>query len=171
MTKQLTDEQRALAEENIGLAHHMAHKLKKRTPLDFEDILLICYEQLVESAKRFEYREGGIQFSTYTCMNMQNRVFSEARRKYRPTESIEEMGYKIEPHYPPIEEIVCCKIAIRQALQNFKGSQREKAVAIKFVQNPDLTQKELGELTGTSQVLASRAIAKLRAQLQEEMTG
>lgn len=168
--KKLTPEQRQIVEDNINLAYYMANKLFKQTPIEYDDVLSICFESLVRDALIFSSNVKRIQFSTFACNGMKCRVFNEVTRKYShpSTERLEQIKNNADFKYQ-IEDVIDKKMAIQLTLQFFKGSQREKAVAITFVHNPNLTQMEIAQKTGVCQKTVRNGITALRKQLHERM--
>jgi len=165
----LTPEQKQMVEENIHYAYYMAGRLCKTTPLEYEDILSICFKSLVRDAN-FDSSKSNVKLSTYVCTNMEHRVYNEVKRKYKPAESLELVGHGIGVEYC-IDDVLDKRKAIQLTLQFFDGSQREKAAVITFVRNPHLTQMEIADKAGVCQKTVSTGIARLRKQLQEKLAG
>lgn len=161
---QLTPEQKQLAEQHIHLAGYIARQFSCRTPLDYDELFSICSEGLCHAAVAYNPLKG--QFSTIACIVMKRFVFNQLRssRQEIPYENIGNYSPAVDTF--PSAEVIDMQMAIPHVLRNFKGTQREKAVAITLVRNPDLTQVEIANRTGVSQKTVSTAINNFRKQLQ-----
>jgi RNA polymerase sigma factor (sigma-70 family) len=179
--------------DHLKLAQKMAWKYKGITDLEFEDVLSICYLAMVKAAEKYD-PEKGYAWSTYASKAMYFAILNERdrRKSVQNTISLESLGridsggkqQSWESFIPNltvertedsiIDKIMMENIADRlprtvEALRNFKGGQREKAAAIMFIRNPHLTQQQIAEKIGISQVSVSRGIAKIKRQLQEQL--
>ena len=164
----LTDEQRQMVEDNIGLASFIAKKYINRTPLDYEELFSICCEALCKAAMTYD-PSSKWKFSTIACNTMKGHISNRLRDDKHLSDSyLEDINYRHPASVmPPIEEMVDMQNTIIKCLRKFRGSQREKAVVITFTRNPYLLQSEIASLAGVSQKTASTAIKRFREQLQE----
>lgn len=164
----LTDEQRQMVEDNIGLAGFIAKRYVNRTPFDYDELFSMCCEALCKAAIIYDSK-GKWKFSTIACNTMKGRISNRLQDdKHLNEYFLEDMNYHSPVTYmPPVEEMVDMQNAIPNVLRRFKGSQREKAAAITFVHNPHLIQVEIAEKAGVSQKTVSTAIKRFREQLQE----
>ena len=177
----------------LKLAQKMAWKYRGITDLEFEDVLSICYLAMVKAARMFD-PDKGYAWSTYAAKAMYFAILNERdrRKSVQNTVSLESLGYvdsggkrqSWESFIPDLtaentEEYIIDKIMMdnlaaslprtTEALRNFKGGQREKAAVIMYVLNPHLSQQQIADKTGTSQVTVSRGIARIKKQLQEQL--
>ena len=170
----LTPEQSQMVEENMGLAYHMAGKLTPKSPIDHDEIVSICLLALVKAALSYDPTKG-FAFTTYAANKMQWDTYKETHPKKPKLESmylddiLSEDGQShwqdFIPGKSPENEIVC-EIATEQikdyVYANLKPSHR--GIFLAHYQNPELTQKEVGELTGHKQGAVCRIYKKLLKQ-------
>lgn len=71
--KRLTPEQQELVEKHAYLAHIIAHKVKKKYPLTYDEIHSACLRGLCEAAMSFKPKKG-IKFRTYANYRMRGAV-------------------------------------------------------------------------------------------------
>ena len=169
----LTPEQSQMVEDNILLATSMTWKYVYRTPYDFDELYSICCEAMVKAATTFS-PDKKVKFTTYAYMAIKNTILHRLRddKHYKHEYHIEDIFRRPTfANMPPVEDIIDRQRLIQKTVQTFQGTEREKAAVITFVRNPYLYQEEIAALVGTSQKTVSTAIAKLRRQLQEKMTG
>lgn len=163
----LTPEQKQMVEDNIKLATYMTKRYVNRIPLEYSELFSICSEALCKAAVSYDPQRKW-KFSTIACMTMK-RGISDRLQNDRHINDIylEDMDYNPITVMPPVEEIVDMQNAISMTLRLFRGSRREKAVAITFVRDPYLSQCEIAEKTGVAQKTVSTAIKSFKQQLQE----
>ena len=179
--------------DHLKLAQKMAWKYKGITDLEFGDVLSICYLAMVKAARTFDPNKG-YAWSTYASKAMYFAILNERdrRKSVKNVISLESLSHidsggkqqSWESFVPDLtientEDSIVDKIMMEslaaslprttEALRNFKGGQREKAAVIMYVLNPHLTQQQIADMTGTSQVTVSRGIAKIKKQLQEQL--
>ena len=176
----LTPEQQQMVEDNMGLAYRMASRIFHKSPLDFDDILSICLLTLVKVVPRYDPTKG-FTFSTFAASNMKWEAHKEAHPKKPRVESLyledvisEDGKSKWEQFVAgesPENEIVC-EIATEQIKDNIckKLPPMHRDIFLARYQNPELTQKEVAELAGCSQVNVSRVYRELREKLMNVAT-
>ena len=171
----LTPEQKQMVEKNMGLAYHMAGKLLHKSSLDHDEILSICLLALVKAVLKFDPTKG-FAFTTYAANKMQWDTYKETHPKKPKLESmylddiLSEDGHShwqdFIPGKSPENEIVC-EIATEQikdyVYANLKPKHRD--IFLVHYQNPELSQKEVGDIMGCSQVQVGRVYGKVRKQL------
>lgn len=166
----MTSEQRKLAEENIYLAHYITHRYHKPYNIEFAELLSICYESLCLAA--CSYNSDKAKFSTYACAVMKNNMYTYMNKRKNHVNIDEVIGFLHEPS--PSDIIIKTTDVYNAALKtlrNFKGTQREKAIAINFIRNPFQTQAEMAIKVGVCSKTASTALSKFRKQMKETMQG
>jgi len=177
----LTDEQRALAEENFDLVFATARHYARFTPFEYEDLVSLFSEVLVTAAQTFDHTKK-TKFKTYASHAMKYRLINLYKKRPKTTAvSFEELTQQFDTvtpwekytanNYSSIEDIVIRKLTILKVLRNFKGTQRQKAAAIMLVRNPYLPNVKIASLTGMSPSSVNIAVKEFRKQLKAEMTG
>lgn len=167
----LTDEQRQLIEDNMGIAYYMAHKYKYNEVLDFQELLSVAFENLALAALNYQSIRGA-QFHTYAFRFIKYKILNEIYKR-REQYVVQQVLFH---SFIDISDIINNDLSpeaenklqlITESLREFNGSQREKAAVITFVRNPYLTQAEIARKTGVCQKTVSTAIKNFRQQLQE----
>ena len=177
----LTSEQRQKVEDNIGLALQTAGRLKSKSPLEFDNLLSVCYLALIKAVQRYDPTKG-IAFSTYTVNTMQWDALREANprkpqikalyfEELLPDESNTNWREMIPSREPSLEDIVTCDVFIEQMREKVikmpMMPKAKKALEIHFTY-PELTQKEVADIAGCSQVMVSRALKLLAERCSKE---
>lgn len=172
----MTDEQAELAEANINLAYFMAQKLINHTPLEYEDTISTCFVGLCKAAMTFDPNKG-IKFTTYATKIMQNQVFMANRTHKKSIQALhledllQEEGLDWEAYVSSdqrlIDDYVTSGMVIESALKRIlpKLSPKEKQVVALLFDNPELTQVQIGEIMGVSQVSAYRIKKRVRDRI------
>jgi RNA polymerase sigma factor (sigma-70 family) len=172
----LTPEQSQMVEDNMGLIWHTAKQInKKNYPLEFDEIVNICYIALVRCVQKFDPSKG-FTISTYAVKTMQWSVYKEVHPKKPRVESLyledvisDDGKSKWEQFMAgesPENEIVC-EVA-KEQIKDYvyaKLKPNHRDIFLIHYQNPELTQKEVGELAGCSQVNVSRVYRGIQKQL------
>lgn len=177
----LTAEQCQMAEDNIGLAYGTAWKMVTKSPLEFDDILSICFLGLIKAVQKFDPSKG-FAFSTYAVSTMRWMAFKEANpRKPQIKASYFEDLFSAEYESSwenmiaddtSLEDDITDSILIgqiREKINHMKMSPKSKEVLQIYFDNPDLTQEEVAKIAGCTQVTVSRTYKKLAEQYQAEM--
>ena len=176
----LTAEQRQKVEDNIGLAYKTAGRLKSKNPLEFDDLLSVCFLGLIKAVQKFDPSKG-FAFSTYAVTTMRWMVHKEANpRKPQIKASYFEDLIPIEwesswenmiADDSSLEDDLIDSIFIgqvREKINHMKMSPKSKEVLQVYFDNPELTQEEVAKIAGCTQVTVSRAYAKLAKQCRAE---
>lgn len=178
---QLTTEQKQMVEDNIGLAYSTALKMVAKSPLEYDDILSICFLGLIKAVQKFDPSKG-FAFSTYAVPVMRWMVHKEANpRKPQikasylegliPTEW-ESSWENIIADDSSLEDDLTNNIfidQIREKINHMKLSTKSKEVLQVYFDNPELTQREVAKIVGCTQVTVSRTYKKLAEQYQSEI--
>ena len=177
----LTSEQRQKVEDNIGLALQTAGRLKSKNPLEFDDLLSVCYLALIKAVQGYDPSKG-FAFSTYAVRTMQWYALREANppkpqiktlylEELLPDESNTDWREMIPSNEPSLEDIVTCEVFIEQIREKIikmpMMPKAKKALEIHFTY-PELTQKEVADIAGCSQVMVSRALKLLAERCSKE---
>ncbi len=178
---QLTTEQKQMVEDNIGLAYSTALRMVAKSPLEYDDILSICFLGLIKAVQKFDPSKG-FAFSTYAVPVMRWMVHKEANpRKPQikasylegliPTEW-ESSWENIIADDSSLEDDLTNNIfidQIREKINHMKMSPKSKEVLQVYFDNPELAQEEVAQIAGCTQVTVSRTYKKLAEQCQAEM--
>ncbi len=177
----LTPEQKQMVEDNIRLAYKTARKMAPRSPLEYDDILSVCFLGLIKSVQKFDPSKG-FAFSTYAVNTMQWMVFKEANpRKPQIKASYFEDLILIEwesswenmiADDSSLEDDLIDSIFIgqmREKINHMKMSPKSKEVLQVYFDNPELTQEEVAKIADCAQVTVSRTYKKLAEQCQAKI--
>ena len=177
----LTPEQRQMVEDNIGLAYSTALKMVTRSPLEYDDILSVCFLGLIKAVQKFDPSKG-FAFSTYAVPVMRWMVHKEANpRKPQIKASYfedlipaewESSWENMIADDSSLEDDITDSILIgqvREKINHMKMSPKSKEVLQVYFDNPELTQKEVAKIAGCAQVTVSRTYKKLAEQCQAEI--
>lgn len=176
MGRQMTNEEKALVEDNIALATYIANKWYVSCGIDMDEAVSICRYGMVKAAMAFN-ADRGCKFSTFASKVMNNEVLSELRRRRREVISVsmeEEIpGTKgvtigdaiscVDDGFGYYETVECIKTCVE------KLSQKEKHTIQTLLDNPNMTQNECASIIGVSQPMYSRRLAKIKRKLMEDI--
>ena len=155
----LTPEQSQMVENNIKLAYHEAWKLVHKFPLDFEEILSICFITLCESVQKFDPSKG-FKFSTYATKVMYYRVLATVNPQVPQIKCLylEELlpledGQTWEDLLGTydIEDEIVCEIAAKQIiaqLDKIKINEKYREIMKLHFYRPELMQDEIAGIVG-----------------------
>lgn len=166
----LTDEQRQMVIDNLVLAQKMAWRMRNHTYLEFDDLHSVCYEGLCIAAQKF-HPDAGCEFPTFAFGVMQNTVRSEnkiIRRRQKLNASYLADNDDAPAAIDISKDIECMEI-VKGELRHFQGTQREKAAAILFVRNPEMSQSEIADKAGISPKTVYTAIKNFRQQIRQAL--
>lgn len=174
----LTPEQKQMVEDNIGLAYGTAWKMAPRSPLEYDDILSVCFLGLIKAVQKFDPSKG-FAFSTYAVNTMRWMVHKEANpRKPQIKASYfedlipaeyESSWENIIADNSSLEDDIIDSIFIgqmREKINHMKMSPKSKEALQVYFDNPELTQEEVAQIAGCTQVTVSRTYKKLAEQCQ-----
>lgn len=179
--ERLTDEQRTLVEENIGLARRVAWKYKAscaRYGMDWDDVFSIACLGLMKAARSFDPAKG--KRGTYLTYGCETEVLMELRRCRDTAHSAfaavslqdpcgrnpggKELTYAdvLEAEGPGIDEEVigrCTEAQVLAALDRRTTSTQKRVLRMHMQGMP---QRQIGGAFGHGQVWAYRQIAACR---------
>lgn len=186
--ERLTDEQRMLVEENIGLARKAAWKYKAscaRYGMDWDDAFSIACLGLVRAARSVDPAKG--KPSTYLFYGCETELLMELRRRRSTAHSAfetvslqepcgrnpdgNEITYAdvLEAEGPGVDEAAIgrCTEARMLAVLERKATPTQKRILWMHMQG--MPQWQIGEFFGHGQVWACRQLAACRKIVMEEM--
>ena len=176
----LTPEQKQMVEDNIRLAYKTAHKTATRSPLEYDDILSVCFLGLIKAVQKFDPSKG-FAFSSYAVPVMRWMVHQEANpRKPQIKASYLEELFPAEDESSwenviaddsSLEDDLIDSIFIgqvREKINHMKLSPKSKEVLQVYFDDPELTQEEVAKIAGCTQVTVSRTYKKLAEQCRAE---
>lgn len=186
--ERLTDAQRTLVEENIGLAKRIAwkyHAVCAPYGMDWNDVFSIACLGLMRAARSFDPEKS--RPATYLTFGCETEVLMELRRHRRVarsafmTVSLQEIcGYDRQGHEMHIEDTLksdaptpedaavdACVEELVQLMLAHKATPKQKRVL--FLRMNGLSQKEIAQTLGCSQAWVSRILSKLRRYVTKEL--
>jgi len=134
------------------------------------DLHSVCCEGLCIAAQEFRPGEG-CEFPTFAFGVMQNTVRSEnknIRRRQRLNVSYIADSEDAPTNRKISKDVECMEI-VKGELRHFQGTQREKAAAILFVRNPEMSQNEIASKAGVSPKTVYTAIKNFRQQIRQAL--
>ena len=177
--KPLTEEQRKLVEDNIGLAYEFVHRKGFTYGYEFEDAVQIALLGLIHAAMTF--KESKSKFSTYAFLAMQSQFNMEYRRIKRQKESgiinisLSEPIIKNEELY--VEDIIVERqdsienietmIAIKNIYEKLNDKEKQVIDMVFYAKEKEASQKNIAKKLGVSQSFVSRTLKKFREYLKE----
>ena len=172
----LNDEQRQMAEQNIGLAYKMAHKYANRYVfLEFEDILSICMESLMMATVKHDAERG--KFSTFACVCMKSKLMRandrKAKRKIEGC-SLDDELHTSDAYTLPFDEQIANKILLEQIYGDMENillllPSRHRDLIRLMLNNPYMSQAELAKLVGYTQPYISKIKQNMAKKLREAL--
>lgn len=170
----LTDEQRQMVTDNIGLAQFVAGKYAPNLSIEYDECLSICYLTLVLSVQKYNHSIKKIKFSTYAVNKMRFELLKVAYPKNKTTANTQNFEYifpgmrweHIAGTYD-IEEDIIHQIAQEQIKVKVCNllSGKSRALFIACYDNPHYTYKEICQLMGCSEDLITYIHRSLRNKL------
>lgn len=176
--KPLTDEQRKLVEDNVGLAYKFVHRKGFTYGYEFEDAVQIALLGLIHAAMTF--KESKSKFSTYAFLAMQSQFNIEYRKVKRQKESgiinvslsepiteNEELSVEdvVVEHQDSIENIETV-IAIKDAYEKLNDKEKQVISMIFYAKEKEANQKNVAKKLGVSQPFVSRTTKKFKEYLK-----
>lgn len=169
----LTAEQCQMVEDNLGLAYSTACKISLKSPLEYDDVLSICFLGLIKTVQKFDPSKG-FAFSTHALNTMRWMTYKEANpRKPQIKASYLEDLFPAENESSwenaiaddnSLEDTVTDRVFIGQMRVKINemdlSPETRKALQIYF-DCPGLTQEEAAKIAGCTQAAVSRAYRNL----------
>lgn len=186
--ERLTEEQRSLVEENIGLAKRIAWKYQTTCAqygMEWDDVFSIACLGLMRAARSFDPSKS--RAATYLTYGCETEVLQELRRQRAEsrsafaTVSLQEVcgrdrqGHELRledtlpSDVPGTEEaaLSACMETKIQAMLERKTTPMQKRVLM--LRMSGLSQKEVAQKIGCSQTHVSRILSKIRRRVMEEL--
>lgn len=172
--KALTEAQRRLVEQNIGLAGYAAARFRdsgKAAGLEWDDLFSISCMGLVCGARRYDPAVSRPGTYLYNCcrgsllMELRHRrckcragTAHSLDRVIWPEDGDAETFGELLPDKTNVEEEAIANIALQRIME--LSTQRERIVAMMYARG--LTQIEIAQTLGTTQSTVSRTMSGLR---------
>ena len=177
----LTDKQRALVEENIGLAYYCAHQMKM-IPLDLEERISAALLGLTKAAASYD-PQAGARFATYAVRVIQNEIGMSLRKERKhlnvvslstPIEDVNHWGGVLEDlvpdktdHIGEWESFLDAEILLEKLDGFFRGNKEKLYRELRA--NPGRKQDFYANRMGTSQSYVSRMMRSMREDVRREL--
>ena len=168
----MTQEQKKIVEDNISLAHFMAHRYKN-VPMEFDDIRSLAYMGLVKAAIHFN-PDKQIQFSTFAGRCMMNEILYELRNRKKHSKVTASLDAEIIPGEDiTLGEIIPDKRNPYESVLFQMDMKRNEALLdgtelrvlkVKML-DPDISQTDMGKELDISQSYISRVMESMREKM------
>lgn len=166
----MTEERKQLVTENIGLAHYVANRFRSNA-VEYEEVIATAYLGLVKAATRYDF-DREIRFGTFAIKVIFNEILIYLRN------SRKHVAVSLNTLILPDEDITL-EDTIQDKRDLFKFvedrfdiekqvetlSTAEQRVFYLKVQEPDITQTELGRRLGFSQSYVARLLKSGKKKL------
>ena len=184
--ERLTDAQRLLVEENLGLARRTAWKYNAscaRHGMDWEDVFSIACLGLIRAARKFDPSQG--KASTYLIHGCELAVLMELRRCNDAshsaflTVSIDEIKWDdgaghvvtlsdmLPSDEPTPDETVLSKVSVAQIQDVIKYHLTQEEKRVLHLKMAGVSQKEIARSVGHAQSWASRVLCRIQRRVRE----
>lgn len=172
----MTEDQKKLVVDNIGLSHYVARRYKEKHGIDFDEAFSAAQYGLVKAAILFD-PEHGTKFSTFAVLLMQQEIQLELRKRwYRyqsdrismedaisGTEKLQIGDLIADPEdYTGMVDMI---VDIKRCFCKLTKLERE-IVTIK-INSPGYTQDEYSKIIGISQSMVSRYLKSARKKMTD----
>lgn len=174
---ELNTAQQMLVEENLDLAPYMAHRMKTKCPMEFEDLLALCYYGLSKAAGTFKEGQNA-KFSTWACNTIRFEILHEMkhfRRHNVDTVFFEDFRGDInwqditDNGQSRFDEQIIARVSIEQASKTL--TKNERIILDYMVEYTNPNQKQIEKETGIAQPHVSRYIKTVKQKLQAQLAG
>lgn len=166
----MTENRKALVTENIALAHYVANRFRNNA-VEYEEIVSTAHLGLVKAAVNYDF-DKEVRFSTFAIRVIHNEILYYLRRTRKhaaislntlvlPDEDItlEDTIQDKRDLFKFIED----RFDIEKQIETL--STAEQSVFYLKVQDPDITQTELGRRLGFSQSYVARLLKSGKEKL------
>ena len=174
----LTDEQRQIVVDNLGLAHYTAGKFNINFDYDHEEVIAISYYGLVLAVLGFD-PDKGVKFSTYAVKSIKRTLYRELMYRYKTQiydpAYLEEIALDVDGENSnwesylgsdsPESELVS-RLLIEEIIKQAETNTAKKVIILRYCY-PDMTQAEIGKRAGCSQRYAGMVLQDLKKRRDE----
>ena len=165
-------EKAAMAEQNMALVWHAAHKFNRTTGIELEELFSLALLGMARALARFDTARN-VRFSTFAMRCMEREILMELRRKKRRVCTVSLCApisdkHTLEDLLPAdtdIETDTVEQIDLRRALTTLTERERELLI----LDTNGVRQADLGKRFGVSQSYVSRLIAGAQRKARKEL--
>lgn len=170
----MTREQQELVENNLGLAHYMAHRYRQSS-IEFDELISLSYLGLVKAALHYDPNKE-IRFSAFAGTVMTNEILQQLRRDRKHNKVVASLDEETVPgedmtlgeiipdphdHYESVLFMIDMKKNEELLEKNEVRVLRAKII------ETDLSQREIARELDMSQSYVSRVMAGMREKILE----
>ena len=171
--RNMTEERKKLAEDNIKLAYFVAGKYKS-LPIEFEEIQSEALLGLTKAAMHFNYGSG-LKFSTFAVRVISNEILHYLRRQKGIGKDIRSLNepifedgevrlYETIPVFEDGYGLAEMIVSLKQEMKKLNKKERELLALLS--DNPCLTQREVAGMMGVKRSAVSEMLKKIRKKIQ-----
>lgn len=174
----LTDEQRQIVVDNLGLAHYTAGKFNNNFDYDHEEVIAISYYGLVLAVLGFD-PDREVKFSTYAVKSIKRTLYRELKYRYKTQiydpAYLEDIALDIDGEDSnwesylgtdsPENELVS-RVLIEGIIKQAESNTAKKVIILRYCY-PDMTQAEIGKRAGCSTRYAGMILQDLKKRRDE----
>ena len=173
----MTENQKKLVVDNIGLSHYVACRYKGKHGIDFDEALSAAQYGLVKAAILFD-PEHGTKFLTFAVLLMQQEILIELRKSWYRYQSdrismedaisgteklqIGDLIADPEDYTGMVDMMVDMKRCFFSKL-----TKREREIVTIKINSPGYTQDEYSKMIGISQSMVSRYFKSAREKMTD----
>ena len=175
---QLSDEQRQMVMDNLGLAHYTAYHFNVNFDYDHEEVTAVAYYALVLAVLGFEENQG-VQFSSYAVKTIKRTLYREFMYRYKTKiydpSYLEDIAIDIDGEDADWESYLGLdspeneyvhNILIEGIIKKAESNTAKKVIILRYCY-PDATQAEIGKRAGCSQRYAGMVLQDLKNRKNE----
>lgn len=183
---QLTDEQRQMVIDNLGLAHFATNRFisfNADRDYDYEEVKAVSYYGLILAVMGYD-PEHGQTFGTYAVKSIRRALYREFMYQYKTkinnASHLEDMAVDIdgedsnwESYFPasdfPENEVIANiegKRLIERVMERVESVTAKKVVILRYCY-PDMSQTQIGKIAGCSQRYVGMVFQKLKDHKDE----
>ena len=166
----MTEERKKLVTENLALAHYVANRFRSNA-VEYEEIISTAYLGLVKAAVNYDF-DKEIRFSTFAIKVIHNEILYYLRRT-RKHVAISLNALVLPDEDITLEDVIQDKrnlfkfaedrFDIEKQMETLRAA--EQRVFYLKMQEPDITQTELGRRLGFSQSYVARLLKSGKKKL------
>lgn len=168
----LTDEQRQMVVDNLGLAHYAANHFNINFDYDHEEVTAVAYYGLVLAVLGFDENQGA-QFSSYAVKAIRRTLYREFMYRYKTKiydpSYLEDIAIDVDGEGADWESYLGLdspeneyvnRVLIEGIIKKAESNTAKKVIILRYCY-PDMTQAELGKRAGCSQKMVRSIIQEL----------